>query len=92
MRTLIAVIAGSALAAQAAAQEINLADKLASKGLRPVNREVTVLSGEKRGVHISEREGPGVVWGAGRGKFGSFLWLPTPNSPIPAAERKQPEW
>jgi hypothetical protein len=30
--------------------------------LRPVNREVTALAGDRRGVHVSEKEGPGVVW------------------------------
>ena len=49
-------------AAHAQAQQINLADKLTSKGLRAVNREVTALAGDKSGVHVSEKEGPGVVW------------------------------
>lgn len=30
--------------------------------LRPVNRELTPLKGDRRGVHLSEKEGNGVAW------------------------------
>jgi hypothetical protein len=57
----VLVPAATALA-QNSAQKIDLADRLTSKGLRAVNREVTALSGDKPGVRVSEKEGPGVVW------------------------------
>jgi hypothetical protein len=45
-----------------AAQRIDLAEQLASGKLRGVNRDVTSLRDSRDGVHLSEREGPGVVW------------------------------
>ena len=44
------------------AQAIDLAERLGAGKLRALNREVAPLKGDRRGVHISEKEGPGVVW------------------------------
>lgn len=44
------------------APTIDLAARLAGGTLRPVNREVTRLDGMPGAVHVSEKEGPGVVW------------------------------
>jgi hypothetical protein len=44
------------------AQAIDLAERLSAGKLRAVNREVSPLKGDRRGVHVSEKEGPGVVW------------------------------
>ena len=52
----------SAEAQTAAPQQINLAEWLAGGKLRAVNRDVTALEGDKRGVKVSEKAGPGVVW------------------------------
>ena len=46
----------------AAPQQINLAEWLAGGKLRAVNRDVTALQGDKRGIKVSEKAGPGVVW------------------------------
>lgn len=46
----------------AAPQPIDLAERLTAGKLRAVNREATALQGSKKGVHVSEKEGPGVVW------------------------------
>ena len=46
----------------AAPQQINLAEWLAGGKLKAVNRDVTALEGDKRGVKVSEKAGPGVVW------------------------------
>ena len=46
----------------AAPQSIDLAERLTAGKLRAVNREATALQGNKKGVHVSEKEGPGVVW------------------------------
>ena len=46
----------------AAPQQINLAEWLAGGKLRAVNRDVTALQGDKQGVKVSEKAGPGVVW------------------------------
>ena len=35
---------------------------MAAGKLRAVNREATALSGSKRGVHLTEKEGNGVLW------------------------------
>jgi hypothetical protein len=43
-------------------QQINLAEWLAGGRLRAVNRDVTPLEGDKRGIKVSEKAGPGVVW------------------------------
>ena len=45
-----------------ASQSIDLAERLAAGKLRGVNREVTPLSGDRRGVHVNEKEGSGVAW------------------------------
>lgn len=55
------LVAGVATLAQTA-QPLDLAGRFASKGLRAVNRGVTALAAGKPGVHVSEAEGPGVVW------------------------------
>jgi hypothetical protein len=46
----------------AAPQSIDLAERLAAGKLRAVNREVTPLQGDRKGVHLSEKEGNGVAW------------------------------
>jgi len=46
----------------AAAQSIDLAAALSSARLRAVNRDVTPLQGDRRGIHVDAKEGPGVVW------------------------------
>jgi hypothetical protein len=43
-------------------QQIDLAASLAAGKLRAANREVTPLQGDRKGVHVSEKEGNGVVW------------------------------
>jgi hypothetical protein len=43
-------------------QRIDLVQHLADGKLRAVNREVTKLQSRPDGVHVTEREGPGVVW------------------------------
>ena len=45
-----------------ALQRIDLAERLAAGKLRGVNRDVTRLEGGPDGVHMSEGDGPGVVW------------------------------
>jgi hypothetical protein len=52
----------SATAPQAGGPPIDLAERLAAGKLRAVNRDVTALSGDRKGVHITEKEGNGVVW------------------------------
>jgi hypothetical protein len=46
----------------AAAQQVDLAERLTAGKLRAVNRDVTALQGSPRGVHVAQRTGPGVVW------------------------------
>jgi hypothetical protein len=46
----------------ATAMAIDLSEQLAAGKLRAVNRDVVALKGDRRGVHVSEKEGPGVVW------------------------------
>ena len=53
---------GATPAQTATPQRIDLAERLAARALRPVNREVTRLEGSRDGVQVTEREGPGVVW------------------------------
>lgn len=45
-----------------ALQRIDLAERLTAGKLRAVNRDVTRLQGSRDGVHVTEREAPGVVW------------------------------
>ncbi|HYT73147.1 MAG TPA: hypothetical protein VEL79_00240 [Vicinamibacterales bacterium] len=52
----------SAGLSQSAGQQIDLQERLTAGKLRAVNRAVTALPGGRRGVHVSEQEGPGVVW------------------------------
>ncbi len=52
----------SAKAPQAGGTQIDLAERLTAGKLRAVNRDVTALSGDRKGVHVTEKEGPGVVW------------------------------
>jgi hypothetical protein len=40
----------------------NFAELLSAGKLRPVNRQVTKLQESRDGVHVSAKEGPGVVW------------------------------
>jgi hypothetical protein len=55
---------GLDLRAQAggAPQAIDLAAQLTAGKLKAVNREVAALPGTPRGVHVTDKEGPGVVW------------------------------
>jgi hypothetical protein len=46
----------------AAIQPIDLAERLSAGKLRAVNRGVTLLRGERKGVHVDEKAGNGVVW------------------------------
>lgn len=46
----------------AAPQQINLVQQLAAGKLKAVNREVSPSSGDRLAVHVSEKEGPGLVW------------------------------
>ncbi len=55
------VVADTVNPQAAGAQPINLAERMAAGKLRAVNREVT-KSQERNGVHVSEKEGNGVVW------------------------------
>ena len=45
-----------------AAQEIDLAERVAAGKLRAVNREVTAIKDRAGAVHLSQRPGNGVVW------------------------------
>jgi hypothetical protein len=46
----------------AASQQIDVAERLTAGKLRTVNREVTALQGNRRGVHLSQKEGNGIAW------------------------------
>ena len=46
----------------AAAQKIDLAERLAAGTLRAVNRDVKPLAGTPQAVHVTESAGPGVIW------------------------------
>ena len=46
----------------AAGQQTDLTERLSAGKLRGVNREVSALPGSRPGVHVTEKEGPGVVW------------------------------
>jgi hypothetical protein len=46
----------------AAPQQIDLAQQLTAGKLKAVNREVSPSSGDRLAVHVTEKEGPGVVW------------------------------
>jgi hypothetical protein len=48
--------------AAAAPQRIDLAQRRAEGKLRAVNREVTSVAGTSGGIHVTEKEAPGVVW------------------------------
>ena len=52
----------SAKTPQAGSTQIDLAERLAGGKLRAVNREATASPGTKGGVHLSEKEGNGVLW------------------------------
>lgn len=65
MSIILALLLGAALSAgrqPAAVQRIELDQQLTAGKLRAVNRDVTPLKADRSGVHVSEREGPGVVW------------------------------
>lgn len=51
-----------AAAQSATAPAMDLSQQLAAGKLRAVNRDVAPLKGDRRGVHVNEKEGPGVVW------------------------------
>jgi hypothetical protein len=57
-------LAAAAQAPAGAPRPIDLAAQLAGGTLKGVNRDVTKLQ-SPAGVHLSEKEGPGVVWIAG---------------------------
>lgn len=61
-RTLSCAAALLAAATVVNAQSFDLARLLADGKLRPVNREVTALKGDRPALHVSEANGPGVVW------------------------------
>jgi hypothetical protein len=48
--------------AAATTQRIDLAERLAGAKLRPVNRDIAKLDAKPGAVHLSEKEGNGVVW------------------------------
>ncbi len=52
----------SAEPSQSAGASIDLAERLAAGKLRLVNREATPLQGDRRGIHVNEKPGNGVVW------------------------------
>ncbi len=52
----------SAEPSQSAEASIDLAERLAAGKLRLVNREATPLQGDRRGIHVNEKPGNGVVW------------------------------
>jgi hypothetical protein len=54
-----------AIPAQPAPKQIDLAKSLAAGKLRAVNRDIGKLPDKPDGVHMSERNDPGVVWIAG---------------------------
>ena len=60
--TLALMLPVSAKAPQAGSTQIDLAERLAGGKLRAVNREATASPGTKGGVHLSEKDGNGVVW------------------------------
>jgi hypothetical protein len=51
-----------AVSGAAAPQPIDLAERLAAGKLRGVSRGVTPLQGARKGVHVDEKAGAGVVW------------------------------
>jgi hypothetical protein len=60
--TLALMLPASANAPQAGGTQIDLAERLAGGKLRAVNREATASPGTKGGVHLSEKDGNGIVW------------------------------
>jgi hypothetical protein len=60
--TLALMLPVSAKTPQAGGTQIDLAERLAGGKLRAVNREATASPGTKGGVHLSEKEGNGVLW------------------------------
>jgi hypothetical protein len=52
----------AANAPQSGGTPIDVAERLAAGTLRAVNREVSALSGDRKGVHVTEKEGSGVIW------------------------------
>jgi hypothetical protein len=60
---LVALVSKWPVSAQpAASQQIDVAERLTAGKLRAVNREVTALQGNRRGVHLSQKEGNGIAW------------------------------
>lgn len=62
LSTLVPMLPVSANAPQAGGTQIDLAERLAGGKLRAVNREATASPGTKGGVHLSEKEGNGILW------------------------------
>ena len=62
LSTLAPMLPVSANAPQAGGTQIDLAERLAGGKLRAVNREATASPGTKGGVHLSEKEGNGILW------------------------------
>ena len=60
--TALVVLSAATPALQSAPQRIDLAERLAAGKLRAVNRDLSKLQGPPSGVHLSEKEGPGVAW------------------------------
>lgn len=57
------LVAASPMQAPAAGiQRVDLAERLAAKKLRAVNREVTALEGSRDAVKVSEKAGNGLIW------------------------------
>jgi hypothetical protein len=59
---LLLCCAGATLAQTIATQQIDIAKLLEAGKLRPANRTAASLSGSPAGIHVSAKEGPGVVW------------------------------
>lgn len=60
--TSIPPVGGPQASPSSALQRIDLAERLAGGKLRAVNRDVTRLAGRLDAVHVTEKQGPGVVW------------------------------
>jgi len=56
------VVGASGAPQTAATQRIDLAERLAARKLRTVNREVTTVQGTPAGVHLSEKADNGIAW------------------------------
>jgi hypothetical protein len=59
---LVACALAAVQAQSGATPRIDLAERLAARKLRVVNREITKLQGSPDGVHMSQKEGNGIAW------------------------------